>query len=124
MQTIGTIQKIMPIQSFRDKNGNTLSKVTFSLKEDNKQYPEEFVIVALNNTITQLEGITEGTKVSVIFSCRVHEYKGGLYQNNTLYKISKCGQHSTPQQGPTPQQAPEPQTGNVFGDNGVSNMPW
>lgn len=121
MQITGKIIKIMPVFSGTSK-GSSWSKVCFTVK-DSKKYGDEFAITALNDSIAQLEGITEGTFVSVIANCRVKEFKGVLYQNCTLYRISRCNESQQYHPDTAETRAGEPPTGDNFGNN-EPDCPW
>ena len=72
----------------------------------NEQYPQDIKLSALKERVEQLNGMSEGDPISVMFDLRGREYNGNYYVDLNAWRIESDGQGA---QGTSSEQVTAPQ---------------
>ncbi len=99
MQIQGILKRIFPQQSGTSKSGKAWQRVDVII-EGQGQYPDSYLVSAINERISELAGLAEGMAVSAIVNAHARETAGRWFNSMSLYKMTQLQQPQY-QQPPT-----------------------
>ena len=89
MEITGVVKSVMPTQTGTSQSGKAWQKREFIIEETVGNYPNSLVITAFGDRVEKLNTLRVGDYVTARFDTQAREYNGRVFNNITLYDITK-----------------------------------
>jgi hypothetical protein len=87
MEVKGKLKEILTLQTGTGKTGNEWKKQTFVIETLDDQYPKLIAMDLFNDKCDLLNGIKEGTELTVGINIESREYNGKYFTNVNAWRI-------------------------------------
>lgn len=88
----------MPTQTGTSQSGKAWQKREFIIEENVGNYPNSLVITAFGDRVEKLNTLRVGDYVTARFDAQAREYNSRVFNNITLYDITKPQEQAQPMQ--------------------------